>query len=175
MSRIIRHPLNGTRDDFGWRYLDTQNNLTMPWYTIGCLEWLITLNLSELSVFEYGCGLSSLWWKKNCKRWYGVDIDPKWGNDALITTDKKIYTEASNKDTYDIIVIDGSFRDDCTEHALNSINNDGYIICDNWDQATTNTDGDYWIKTKKILNKYNQIVYKEPLHIDWKTTVFEIG
>jgi hypothetical protein len=174
MNRIIKHPLNGTKDDFGWRYLDTKINLTMPWYTIGCLEWLITLNLSELSVFEYGCGLSSLWWKQQCKKWNGVDVDSKWNNNAIITTDENTYIKASTDSLYDIIIIDGSYRDNCTEYALKSINKTGYIICDNWDQTTADTSGDYWNKTKKILSKYEMKVYKEPEHIDWKTAVFYI-
>lgn len=172
MNRIIKHPLNGTRDDFGWRYLDTETNLTMPWYTIGCLEWLIEIDLSNFSVFEYGCGLSSIWWKNRCKYWDGVDSNSNWSNGGRVIQEQEPYIKACIGNRYDIIVIDGIFRDECTEHALKSIKNNGYIIIDNWEQETTDTSGDYWNKTKKLLEKYEQRIYKEPTHVDWKTAVF---
>ena len=77
MTNIIWHPLNDTHPDIGWRYLDTSNNLMYPWYTFGCLEWLNTLDLRDMSVFEYGCGISTLWWNSKVKKCKGVDNNLK--------------------------------------------------------------------------------------------------
>ena len=125
MKTIIRHPLNGTKEDFDWFYLDTEINTTCPWYTIGALEFLNSItNLSELSVFEYGCGRSSAWWKRKTQKWNGVDSNKKWAEecDCLYRTDKVEYITSCLGFNYDIIVIDGIYRDDCTEFALSSIN-----------------------------------------------------
>lgn len=175
---IISHPENGSSVDFDWRYLDTSNNLTCPWYTIGCLEWLNTLNLKNMSIFEYGCGISTSWWKDKVKKCSGVDNQTKWSNGCFvpllndgITIDEKLYLEACLGDKYDIIIVDGIFRDECTEYALKSIKNGGYLIFDNWDQPTV---GIQWDKTKELLKDYHSIIYKEPNHIDWKTAVFQI-
>jgi hypothetical protein len=172
MKRIITHPENGINDNFGWRYLDTENNLTLPWYTIGCLEWLITLDIKNLSVFEFGCGISSIWWKNECKNWEGVDSNTEWSNGSKITSDIVEYTTACIGGKYDIIIIDGIFRDDCTEHALKSIKPGGYIIVDNWDQETVDMPASCWKNTLELLKNYEMTVHKEPLHQDWKTAVF---
>lgn len=179
MNNIIPHPLNGTRDDFGWRYLDTSNNLTCPWYTIGCLEWLNTLNLKNMSIFEYGCGISTMWWKDKTEKCAGVDDNLKWSNGCIVpllnddTIDKKRYIESCLNEKYDIIIIDGIYRNECLLYALKCINNGGYLIWDNWNQQTVSEHmpSD---KSKKLLNEYEITVYKEPNHIDWKTAVFQI-
>jgi hypothetical protein len=168
MSRIVAH------QEYEWQYYDTDRNLTFPWYTIGCLEWLTKMDLSELSVFEYGCGRSSIWWKNECKSWTGVDSNPDWANGAKVTVDFHEYTTACTDGKYDIIIIDGIYRDECTEHALKSINPGGYIIIDNWDQATTDMPIEYWHQTANQLKNYQTIIHKEPLHQDWKTAVFHI-
>ena len=169
MNRIIKHP---NQEQYGLCYLDTKNNLVMPWYTIGCLEWLITLDLNKMSVYEYGCGRSSLWWQKESKYWNGIDDDKTWSNGGKVTQDKKEYLESSLNYNYDIIIIDGIYRDECTEYALKSLNKNGYLIYDNWEQQSTETFGDYWNRTKKLLKSFDCTVHKQPEHIDWKTAVF---
>lgn len=169
MSRIIKHP---NQEECGFCYLDTKNNLVMPWYTIGCLEWLIALDLNKMSVFEYGCGRSSLWWQKESKYWNGVDDDKRWSNGGKVTQDKKQYLESSLNYNYDIIIIDGIYRDECTEYALKCLNKDGYLIYDNWEQQSTETFGNYWNRTKELLKSFDCTVYKQPEHVDWKTAVF---
>jgi hypothetical protein len=177
MTNIIWHPLNDTHPDIGWRYLDTSNNLMYPWYTFGCLEWLNTLDLSDMSVFEYGCGTSTLWWNSKVKKCKGVDNNLKWANGCYVplledgSIDKKKYTEACLGETYDIIIIDGIYRNECVPFALQSIKNGGYLIWDNWDQVSV-SEHEPSQEAKFLLNKYECKVYKEPNHIDWKTAVF---
>jgi hypothetical protein len=174
MDRIIDHPLNGTRDDFGWRYLDIECQLTMPWYTVGCLQWLITQDLKNMSIFEYGCGISSDWWKAQCKKWNGVESDARWSNGGILTSDMEKYIKACLDDVYDIIVIDGIYRNECVEFALQSIKKGGVIIIDNWDQASTDMPIEWWSKANDLLKKYEVSIYKEPSHVDWKTAIFNI-
>lgn len=173
---IVWHPKNGSSPDFGWRYLDTSTNLTFPWYTFGALQFLSSLNLSNMSVFEYGCGISSLWWKTKAKEWKGIDSNPEWSNKCgcKYTQDKLEYLTACTETKHDVIIIDGIYRDECTEYALKSINLGGYIVIDNWDQATTDTPASYWKNSKQLLEKYETWVFKEETHEDWKTAIFQI-
>lgn len=173
---IILHPENGCNADFDWRYLDTSNNLTCPWYTFGALEMLNEMDLKSLSVFEYGCGISSKWWKHKTSNWRGVDFSKKWADlcSCEYIPTKEQYISACVGEIYDVIVIDGEYRDDCTEHALKSIAIDGYLIIDNWDQPTVDMPETYWSKSKQLLSKYENWVFKEPAHQDWKTAIFKI-
>ncbi len=34
--------------------------ITIPWYTYPAIEYLLSIDLSEMDVFEYGCGNSRL-------------------------------------------------------------------------------------------------------------------
>lgn len=179
---IIPHPLNGTHPDWGWRYLDTTNNLAFPWYTLDCLKWLITIDIAQFNVFEYGCGWSSLWWQNKVKYWNGVDSNIEWGSkygfnvpvDANGKLDNNKYLSACLDNQYDIIVNDGACRDECTEYALKAIKPNGYIICDNWDQESIGTHGNFWNKTKNLLKQYPCNIYHQEGHPDWKTAVFQI-
>lgn len=176
MNTLIWHPLNGSREDFGWRYLDTSNNLTCPWYTLGALEMLNSLQLNTMSVFEYGCGISSIWWKHKANKWEGIDSSEKWAKECSCKyiIDQKEYVTACMHNKYDIIIIDGIYRDECAEYALQSINKNGYIVIDNWDQATVDMPESYWQKSKQLLSKYEHWIFKEETHLDWKTAIFKI-
>lgn len=178
MSRIIWHPLNDTDPDIGWRYLDTSCDLMMPWYTIGCLEWLVQQNLSEMSVFEYGCGISSTWWRQHCKVWKGVDHNPKWANGGMVplnpngTINDDLYIKAPLGENYDIVVIDGLHRDQCVPQALSVLNPNGHIIIDNWDQPSVGQGMDSWPRALVLLKDFKKAVHKQPTHDDWKTAIF---
>lgn len=132
-----------------------------------------------MSIFEYGCGISTMWWKDKTEKCAGVDDNLKWSNGCIVpllnddTIDKKRYIESCLNEKYDIIIIDGIYRNECLPYALKCINNGGYLIWDNWNQQTVSEHmpSD---KSKKLLNEYEITVYKEPNHIDWKTAVFQI-
>lgn len=100
-----------------------------PWYTYPATEFLSHLNFSQLKVFEYGSGNSTLWWSKRAKQVTSVEIDETWSkkiNDSLNTENsicllekdrQKYFSMASND--FDIFVIDGSYRRECLEHLVN--------------------------------------------------------
>lgn len=173
--RIESHPLNDKVANIGWRYIDPDTEMVYPWYTVGCLEWLATLDLKSMDVFEYGCGLSSTWWKHHVKSWAGVDHDPRWGTGALITNVQHEYIHSPGCGPYDIVVVDGIYRVECVQHAANILKAGGHLIVDNWDQDSVGLPASYWQPVKDLLEKYTLAVYKEPKHIDWKTAVYRIG
>lgn len=133
----------------------------MPWYTRPCLEWLVTLPLKTMSVFEYGCGDSSLWYAVNSLVYWGVDSNPEWmffPEHQMLETDKEKYIRAPFM-AFDLIIIDGIYRDDCTEHALN-----------NFEQEDVEP---HWPKTRELTKDLELIgMFKEPDHPHWKTAVW---
>lgn len=174
-----------------WRTYD-DNGVMMPWLTRSCLEWLDSFVKPGMKVFEYGCGSSSLWYHSRGAQLSGVDHNHEWlfflpqydddrcRSEQECIGDKKSYTECASLiygshlvDQYgfDIIIIDGLYRDDCTEHALKSLKKGGYLICDNFEQPSA--DLAHWPKTRELTKHLPITIYKEPGHEDWQTAVWQ--
>lgn len=169
-----------------WQHRDPSNDLVFPWYTKSFLDELVTWELSDKVVFEYGAGASSLWWAKKCKRLFGVESNDHYSeavNKALGWPAIKF--EAGRdyyvKDVfychvpYDIIIIDGepiAWRDDCVKPALDCLKPGGKLIIDNWEQKSVG-----WLpseETKALLAPYPCEIYKQEGHPDWATAVWTI-
>lgn len=162
----------------GWQTKD-EMGVIMPWYTRPCLEWLQSLDLKGKRIFEYGVGYSTLWYESKGAITWGVDSSEYWAKlcRARHTNDKGIYIRTINdlyilQTKFDIICIDGLWRDECTEHALKKVGKGGYIIIDNWKQASADLAD--WPITEKLIEGMNTTVYKEPTHPDWKTLVISV-
>lgn len=162
----------------GGRYHDGERFL--PWYTSPCLEWLMKLDLVGKKVFEYGTGDSTKWYSSQGADVYGVDSEAKWlpecaDLDALgfrITDDEKLYISYNpimGDAAFDIVAIDGLYRDKCTKYALHRLRPGGYLIIDNYKQPSVQMD---WPETDKLIEGMEQTLYKEPGHYDgWQTLV----
>lgn len=164
-----------------WQNFDHKLNLIYPWYTKQFLNILDTWDVSSWKVFEYGCGNSTLWWKKKARTVLSVDANEDWAKKtkSYFTRNKKDFIEFPlkliNEEKFDCIIIDGEpieWRDDCTEIALKSIKNNGIIIIDNYEQASVGLKS--WDKTNVLLNKYSKKVYQQAGHQDWKTAYWVI-
>lgn len=147
----------------------------MPWFTRGCCEWITSLNLYGKKIFEYGGGQSSLWFKSQGCIVYGVDHQKEWADLGGIDwqTDESTYVKSIIKthEVFDIVCIDGEWRDKCTEYALNRLAEEGFIIIDNFEQGSC--DLMEWPNTNALIDKCGLKVkrYYEPLHPDWQTIV----
>lgn len=157
----------------GWVYFDGIG-VRMPWYTLPCLEWLDEMDLYGKYVFEYGLGHSTDWYNSRKAITFGVESNEQWGrNDAhyTIQEDRLNYTSSilNARPEFDIVVIDGVFRDDCTEYALKKLKKGGYLICDNFEQPSVQAD---WPKTRELTKDLPLTIYKQPDHYDWQTAVW---
>lgn len=156
----------------GGRRIDPDNGLIMPWYTSPCLEWLKTLDLKGKRVFEYGVGDSTQWYKRIGAIVTGVDSNYMWASVAnvnhFIHEDEYIGSMIVGM-MYDVICIDGDFRDKCTEPALKHLKHGGFLIIDNWKQKSA--DLEHWPLTEKLIEGMPISIYKEPDHEDWQTAV----
>jgi hypothetical protein len=156
-----------------WLTLD-EHGIQMPWYTRPFLEILDTWDLKGKNVFEYGAGHSTLWYRSRGALVFSVDSDAEWANmsDAYYTNDKDLYLRSSLScwgKKFDIVAIDGDYRDDCTEYALEALKPGGILIIDNWDQPSV--EPNEWSKTCDLIKGMTMAVHKEPGHPDWKTAV----
>lgn len=161
----------------GGRIMDPETGLIFPWYTSTCLEWLKTLDLKGKFVYEYGLGDSTTWYKNKGAICAGVDHNlsfvPKYkGSSFMVALTTESYTRRSITrfvELFDIIIIDGIHRDECTKPALKKLKPGGSLIIDNYKQKSA--DLEHWPLTEKLIEGMPITIYKEPNHEDWQTAV----
>jgi len=120
----------------------------IPWYTYPAIEYIKQLDFSGKSVFEYGSGNSSLFWGKIARNVVSVEGNKQWyeqihplldkHNKTFLIENKAEYVSLPDKMNakFDVIIIDGEYRDDCVDPAIRYLNPGGMIILDNSDWYT---------------------------------------
>jgi hypothetical protein len=115
----------------------------IPWITYPAIRFLEPRVKATFNVFEFGSGLSTLWWAKRAAHVTSVEHDRAWharvaakapANATVILADDEQYVTAASGQTYDIIVNDGIRRPDCARHAVASLAAGGVIVWDNTDE-----------------------------------------
>ena len=126
-----------------------KNGESLPWYTYSAIGFLSTRDFDGRRVLEFGAGQSTIWWSKRAKSVLSIEGDKEWfdylknnmsKNVSIYHVDVKrnifikkiteiINSEEFNK--YDVIVIDGLYREELVDWAQNYLTNSGLIICDN--------------------------------------------
>jgi hypothetical protein len=121
----------------------------VPWYTYPAIEYLKQLDFSDRTVFEYGCGHSTLFWGARAAQVVSVEHNPLWyqlvrtklpGNCTLIHEPQSDdYAAAIDRfnQQFDVIVVDGLVtgrtRLKCARAAVPYLCEGGMIILDNSD------------------------------------------
>ena len=147
--------------------LDRDNN-PIPWYTYPAIEYISQFDFSNKTIFEFGCGYSSLFWAKRAKNVISIEDNPNWFEkwqkefneenlDIRWRDEGEIYENAVFEDEqkYDVIIIDGKRRFQCAQTAVEKLADGGMIILDDSDRV--NTSDEY----KKAINKYILVDVKE--------------
>lgn len=117
----------------------------LPWLTYPAIDFLESRLRPEWSVFEWGCGASTLWWSSRVSRVRSTESNEAWcrkiskelpGNCKvdLATTQKSYVGAIAEGGPYDVIVIDGDWRNECAEVAASQPSR--LIIFDNTDVET---------------------------------------
>jgi len=150
--QLVRHLLK----DYAWlksmriRRCVDRNGQPIPWFSYPAIDFLSQLNLKEKTVFEYGCGYSTLYWGGRTSSVISVESNLKWiekitaeipGNCTLVATSLDIEDYAGKindyEEQFDIIVVDGLIhtRTACCEKAIDKVMPGGIIILDNSDRC----------------------------------------
>jgi len=164
------------KPDNGW-IIEDADGIRYPWYSAGALEVLDKMDLHGKYIWEYGKGYSTKWFDSRGALTFGVDSKEEWYKFAggYLHKDKFQYLRSINNGrwTYDIIVIDGDYRDDCTEYAIKKIKKGGIIIIDNWMQPSVPPNE--WFRTLDLLaaKKLPHTVYRQEGHPDWSTLIIQ--
>lgn len=141
---------NGFLKSALWNRAVDKNGEPLPWYTYPAIYFLSSKNFDAKTVLEFGAGQSTYWWAKRCRRVISMEGDKDWfqgmkdnkpanaelyfvsdRNAESCLEDVKKAIAASGQLKFDIIVIDGLWREALSEFAISLLREDGVIICDN--------------------------------------------
>jgi len=129
---------------------------TAPWITNNSLEWLKGYLKSDMTVFEYGSGGSTLFFAKHAKNVTSIEHDQRWHKKVLPALNKndaanvEYFLHVPNKitktskyvnsidpypdDFFDLVLVDGLDRSDCCRTAISKIKRGGYLMLDDSDR-----------------------------------------
>lgn len=139
------------RSSLHWSACDAAGN-PLPWFTYPMIEYLNSLDLKNKKVFEWGSGNSTLYFSQRAKNIISIEHDKKWfdqiksgmgENVSLRYFEKKQDYIHSIKGLFDVIIIDGLYRDECAKIAPQYLKEGGVIILD---------DGDTYLKATKVMD-----------------------
>lgn len=127
-----------------------KNGDPIPWYTYPAIDFLKYRDYADRIILEFGGGQSSLWWAARArlvvtfegeKKWYDkIKMDMPDNMDLCYVsmefrqrTVSKIIYELGQKaySVFDVIIIDGLYREEMVQIALDFLSENGIIICDN--------------------------------------------
>jgi hypothetical protein len=114
----------------------------LPWITYPAIAFLERRVRPDVSVFEYGCGASTLWWARRVARVVSVEHDAEWARKVAGEAPAHVeITHAPLGDGYraapaarapfDVVVIDGRDRVACVPHAIAALSSEGVVVFDN--------------------------------------------
>jgi len=127
-----------------------KRGVPLPWYTYPSIDFLAQRDYSEKNILEFGGGQSTLWWAARSNKVLTLEGDQQWfekirssmpenvdlNHVSMASIEENISSvrrkiEANEVDKYDVIVIDGLFRGELIPLAIDSLADNGVIVCDN--------------------------------------------
>ena len=112
-----------------------------PWFNYSFLDFLTPRLNSEMSIFEYGLGNSTLYFNRISTHCFGVEHDKSWyekvvgdhfSKENYFLCDEEEYVNSiQNKNRkFDIIIVDGKLRNECLLKAISFLSDAGVVILD---------------------------------------------
>lgn len=137
--------LNGWFRSYRKNMAIDRNGSLIPWWTYSFIDFIEKRLTSDLRVFEYGCGNSTVWFSTRVSEIISLEHDIVWGkkissqlpidvNCSVIVRDLSngYVEEIDNHGLFDIVIIDGRLRGECFRQCLKSLSPGGVVI---WDDS----------------------------------------
>lgn len=117
----------------------------VPWLNYPAIDRLKAILLPESRVLEFGSGLSTLWLSQRCSLVVTIESDPYWFDfvkshvgenvDARLHTQPEEYCRVTGypDKCFDLVIVDGRWRDLSMHKALQMVKAGGHIYLDNSD------------------------------------------
>jgi hypothetical protein len=147
---LLLHRLEGYFVKSGWLNsiekkspVDADDN-PVPWLTYSFIEFISEKLKPHHTIFEYGCGNSTLYYSQKAARITAAEHDYEWyekiskaiPSNVILLHAELVYdgdycrlAKGTGK-KYDIIVVDGRDRVNCIKNSLPALKEDGVIILD---------------------------------------------
>jgi len=124
--------------------LDSEGN-AIPWMNYNVVDFLKDRLNTEMDIFEYGCGYSTLFFQKHVKSVTSVESESKWHEkmSSIAQSNVKIilcpvsdenddYAESikGTQNSYDVILVDGRKRIKSIKNAVEKLKPGGVIVLD---------------------------------------------
>ncbi len=126
-----------------------------PWISYDAQRVLAAfLNAKPRTVLEFGSGQSTRWYADRAKSLVSIENDRDWfvaverqlagmpNVDYRLATDRAAYAAPDIAWPFDLVMIDGAWREDCARFALEHITSGGLIYLDNSDKGAAPETGD---------------------------------
>lgn len=124
----------------------------IPWITYPARRFLEARVRTDFRVFEFGSGLSTLWWAARVAQVAAVEHDPQWqrrvaarlpANATVSLATGDDYVRSAGSGPYDIIVNDGVLRPDCARASVSALSPGGVMLWDNTDEVADRAGHDF--------------------------------
>jgi hypothetical protein len=113
----------------------------IPWFTYPAIELLSDRARADWRVLEFGAGMGTLWWSRKVGAVTAVEHSQEWATQVsaqckaqiLLTTgdSAEAYMQAALASApYDVVIVDGIFRNECLDAAALLVAPAGVIILD---------------------------------------------
>lgn len=146
LNRILREDYGFIKSVEQNKALDSNSNV-LPLYTYPAIEYLLQFDYSEMNIFEYGAGYSTIFWMERAKRVVSIENDKSWYESMKARVNERVslqfepgpnfpgrINDGDGDSRFDVIIIDGSgYRYDCAVEATGRLAAGGMIILDNSD------------------------------------------
>jgi hypothetical protein len=132
----------------------------IPWYNYAMIDFLKEKMPSDISVFEFGCGYSSIFYAKRTTCVTSVETRKPWA-DKINNLRKQLQLEnleinmildqdqdmsfaiEETMTKYDLVVIDSKDRNECTVAASRHLTQNGCILIDNTERSNYKSSFDF--------------------------------
>lgn len=138
---------SGYLPQMGWIATRAQGRATdkdgnpIPWFTYPAIELLSARARPDWRVLEFGAGMGTLWWSGKVGSVTAVEHAPAWAEQVAAKCKAKILltSEASAEAymqpaldgaPYDVVIVDGIFRNECLDVAAQLVGPSGIVILD---------------------------------------------
>lgn len=184
------------------QFVDNDLGICYPWWTKPFINELLTWDLSNKTIFEYGCGASTLWLAHKCKKIVSVEDNETWFNDVKEGLghfpelegkyELKLRSRGTNSDLngggenteyvlapfestdviFDTIIVDGNCRNECIRQAVKYLADNGGLLI--IDNWNQPSCGSDNHENDDLLSQFPFRRYFEPTHSfgDWNTVYF---
>jgi len=124
--------------------------VAIPWIALPAYRYLRD-RVRGARVFEFGSGMSTVWFARRCRELHSVEHDPGWYRrvrsmtaaypdaDVRLCERKEDYVgriDAFPAGHFDVILIDGVWRGECFARCVSRVKAGGLLVVDNTDAET---------------------------------------